>query len=986
MSILTRLVLLVLLATLPAIGIQAYNEFHARVAGEVRAAEEARRLLALIQDEQQRVVDGVHEVLVTVAETAPLIVADEERCRTFLGRLRDRLPRVHGLILTDTGGIVRCAADPELVGMNLAERPHVRMALFGQGFAVGEYVVRRADDRPVLPFGVPYADANGRLAGAVGLSLGLDWIKEYLARKPLPPHASLLLADRNGVLLGSFPDGSDGGGTGIDARVGHPLPPSLMTLARAPASGITELPGLDGEKRILAYAPVQDTPRDLFLAVGLDRDAALQSTIMAARRGAILLTLAVGLALLAAWFGARAFVLRPVARLQQVVERWRAGDHGARMGLMPDGSEISGLAHAFDTMAEALQAREREREEAHAAERRMAAILASSTDAVVELDRDGRITFANGRAEALFGDGAPEGAALTGRRFVEALPGHAAELFEDRFHRTLDRNEPTEFELWFGSRDEWHALRIFPTCDRLAVYAQDVTRRKRDERAIKQAVEQHRAVLDTAADAIILIGGDGTIRAFNRGAERMFGVCPREIVGRNIRALIPAGLGEVGQADGHPPASEDEPRIIDAGREVEGLRRDGLPVPLEMALSEWQDGNDRFFTAILRDITERKRSESALRRAKEQAERANQAKSRFLAAASHDLRQPVQSLFFFATALSDQIRNHPGHTTMQAMQQALEALKRLLDGLLDISKLDAGVVEPASTAVALQPIFDRLAAEYRLQAARKGLTLRVVATSLHARSDPMLLERIVRNLLDNALRYTRRGRVTLGARRSGGQVQIIVCDSGIGIPPERQEEIFEEFTQIGNPERDRERGLGLGLAIVRRLCSLLGHTVSLRSVPGRGSAFAIRVPRAEAPRAVVTVPPPGSVGDPENRQLVLVIDDEVIILMGLRAMLEGWGYEVLAASAEEEAIALLQKSGRRPDVVLADYRLRHGKTGPEALRAIHAHCNASIPSIILTGDTAPERIVEAQRSGFSILHKPVSAHHLRKVVGEAGAR
>jgi len=982
MSILTRLVLLVLLATLPAIGIQAYNEFHARAAGEVRAAEEARRLLALIQDEQQRVVDGVREVLVTVAETAPLIVADEERCRTFLGRLRGRLPRVQGLILTDSGGVIRCSADPALVGMNVGERPHIRMALFGQNFAVGEYVVRRSDDRPLLPFGVPYADATGRLAGAVGLSLDLDWMKEYLARKPLPPHASLLLADRNGVLLGRYPSGPDGDGKGIDARVGQPLPPSLMVLARNPSSGIEELQGLDGERRILAYAPVQDMPKDLFLAVGLDRDAALHGTIMAARRGALLLTLAVGLALLAAWFGARAFVLRPVARLQRVVERWRAGDHGARMEMTPDGSEISGLAHAFDTMAEELQARERAREEAHAAERRMAAILASSTDAVVELDRHGRVTFANGRAAALFADGA----VLTGCRFVEVLPGHAAPLFEERFRRTLDRNEPTEFELWFGSRDEWHALRIFPTVDRLAVYAQDVTRRKRDERAIRQAVERHRAVLDTAADAIILIGGDGTIRSFSRGAERMFGVSPREIVGRNIRALVPAGLGEVGRAGGHPPASEDEPRIIDAGREVEGLRRDGLPVPLEMTLSEWQDGNDRFFTAILRDITERKRSESALRRAKEQAERANQAKSRFLAAASHDLRQPVQSLFFFATALSDQIRNHPGHTTMEAMQQALEALKRLLDGLLDISKLDAGVVEPVSTVVALQPIFDRLAAEYQPQATRKGLMLRVVATSLHIRSDPMLLERIVRNLLDNALRYTRHGRVMLGARRFGGQVRIIVCDSGIGIPPERQEEIFEEFTQIGNPERDRERGLGLGLAIVRRLCSLLGHTVSLRSVPGRGSAFAIRAPRAEAPRAVVTAPPPSGASDPERRQLVLVIDDEVIILMGLRAMLEGWGYDVLAASAEEEAIDLLQKSGRRPDIVLADYRLRHGKTGPEALRAIHAHCNASIPSIILTGDTAPERIVEAQRSGFSILHKPVSAHHLRKVVGEAGTR
>ncbi|WP_175426543.1 PAS domain S-box protein [Azospirillum brasilense] len=977
MSILTRLVLLVLLASLPAIGILAHNSLTAIEAGERQAEAEARRLLTLIQDEQQRVVEGMRGVLVTVAELAPRLAVDPQQCSSTLNRLRDRLPRVKGIALTDLDGAVRCASDAKLNGLMVAALPHIRMALYGQGFVVGDYAVRRTDGRPVLPFAAPYADGTGRMAGVVSIALDAGWLREYLAEKPLPPNAMLVLADRNGTVLGRFP-GSD------DQRVGKPLPEPLMALLRAPSDGVAEVAGLDGEPRIMAYAPVDQKVRELFLAVGLDRTEALRPVTAAAERSAFLLALAAALSLAAAWVGARLFVLRPVARLKRVVERWSAGDRSARIGRPADRSEIGALGRAFDSMAQELQARELARDAAHAAEHRMAAILAASTDAVVELDHEGRVTFANEKAARLFGDGGD----LVGHVFVALLPPGVAEPFTARFRDALDRGEPEEFEIRLGgverqggeegSGGDWYALRLFATGDRLAVYAQDVTRRKEDERAIRRAVERHRSLLETAADAILLVDARGTVHTYNRGAERIFGHRPADAVGTDVRRLIPDGLVS-------EPLSTD--RLAGGvAREVEGRRRDGLAVPLELSLSAWSDGGDRFFTAILRDITERKRTESALRRAKEQAERANRAKSRFLAAASHDLRQPVQSLFFLTSALGEQTLGTPAHGTLKTMQQALEALKRLLDGLLDISKLDAGVVEPVITTVAIQPLFERLAAEYAPEAARRGLTLRVAPTTLHARSDPMLLERVVRNLLDNALRYTGRGGVVLGVRRSRRRFHIAVCDSGAGIPPDRQEDIFEEFTQLGNPERDREKGLGLGLAIVRRLCALLGHSVTLRSRPGSGSSFLVTVPAAEPPRPPVTTVPAVGRTEGGGSRLVLIIDDEVIILMGLRAMLEGWGYEVIAATAGDEAIRLLDEAGRRPDVILADYRLRHGKTGPEALRAIHAHCRAAIPSIILTGDTAPERIVEAQRSGFAILHKPVSSHHLKQVVAEAGGR
>ena len=505
------------------------------------------------------------------------------------------------------------------------------------------------------------------------------------------------------------------------------------------------------------------------------------------------------------------------------------------------------------------------------------------------------------------------------------------------------------------------------------------------------------AVVNSAVDPIVVIDEDGIVVSYNPAAERTFGFTAEEAVGRNVSLLMPGPYKEAHDGFLAHYRRTGERRIIGIGREVQGQRKDGSVFPLELSVAEWRDGGRRYFTGIMRDVSDRKAFEDALvqakneaeqareqaLRAKERAERADVAKSKFLAAASHDLRQPIQSLFFFAYTLSEKLRDHPASQTLASMGESLDALRVLLDSLLDVSRLDAGVIKPNVTEFALAPLLERLQTEYTPRAAEIGLSLRLVNTRAWTRTDPVLLERILRNLIENALRYTRRGGILVGCRRTAdGGLRIAVVDSGIGIPADRQADIFEEFTQLGNPERDRRKGLGLGLAIVQRLAQLLGHRVTVRSRPEHGSAFTLELPRIAA-RAL---PKPVRADVPSNasaRGLILVIEDDAVVLLSMRALLEEWGYEVVAAMSSEEAVGTLLDLGRQPQAIVADYRLRDERTGVEAIRDVFGVCGVRVPAIVLTGDTSPERIREAQMSGYDLLHKPVSPNQLKDLLSKA---
>lgn len=376
-----------------------------------------------------------------------------------------------------------------------------------------------------------------------------------------------------------------------------------------------------------------------------------------------------------------------------------------------------------------------------------------------------------------------------------------------------------------------------------------------------------------------------------------------------------------------------------------------------------------------------------LRSALDDAQAANRAKTRFLASASHDLRQPMHTLSLFGAALTMRPLDEATRQIASHMNTALQALGAQLDTLLDVSKLDAGVVPVNKTTFSLSAFVARLESEYRPVAGAKGLALVTQCPrDAMCATDEVLLARIVRNLLENAIKYTAAGEVAIrvaGARPeedTAGWV-IGVEDTGIGIPEAEHERVFEEFYQLGNPERDRTRGLGLGLSIVRRLARLLELRIEMDSVPGRGTRFAIEVPRGEP----VVSASAGNGREWEGRRLtaalagtrVLVLDDEEAVRLGMETLLQAFGCEVRSAGSIAEALAHCRAMA--PDIALVDLRLRGDEDGITAIQQLR-RARPELPAILVSGDTAPDRIKDAHGVGIAMLHKPVSARTLHQAI------
>jgi signal transduction histidine kinase/CheY-like chemotaxis protein len=369
-----------------------------------------------------------------------------------------------------------------------------------------------------------------------------------------------------------------------------------------------------------------------------------------------------------------------------------------------------------------------------------------------------------------------------------------------------------------------------------------------------------------------------------------------------------------------------------------------------------------------------------LRLQKEFAEEANTAKSRFLAAASHDLRQPVHALEMFVGALGNLPMSAESRRLVGQIEGSVESLDSLFNSILDVSRLDAGIVDVRQRAFAVQPMLERICSDQRPEAEEKGLALRLVPCRAVVRTDPVLLERILRNLVSNAVRYTEAGRILVGCRRSD-RLSVEVWDSGPGISDEQQSLVFQEFYQVGNPERSRTRGLGLGLAIVRRLSNILEIPLTLRSQPGKGSVFKVSValaPDHEMAQPVFEEAIPAA--RYQDQLSILVIDDDPEIQAAMRALLSDWGHSITVAGSGDEMIARLAEMPVRPDLIISDYRLRGGENGIDTIRRIRSQFSADTPALLITGDTAPDRLREAAASGCFLMHKPVSNARLRAAI------
>ncbi|MBI3345768.1 MAG: response regulator [Burkholderiales bacterium] len=365
-----------------------------------------------------------------------------------------------------------------------------------------------------------------------------------------------------------------------------------------------------------------------------------------------------------------------------------------------------------------------------------------------------------------------------------------------------------------------------------------------------------------------------------------------------------------------------------------------------------------------------------------------QARSRFLAAASHDLRQPVHALSLFIGALQLEPRGDKASAIMGHVDGALAALGSLFDALLDISKLDAGLVQPDWQAVPLLPLLHRLARDQVALASAKGLQFELQAHSdAWVRSDPVLLERVLRNLLANALRYTDRGRVGLHLRVRRGRAEIQVADTGRGIPRAQRREVFQEFVQLGGPGGGREQGMGLGLSIVARLVGLLALQLRLRSQPGRGTVVGLLLPLLPTPAVPpepARAPASGMVQSGlQTGDVVLVVDDGDGVRLAMQELLASWGCEVFAAACIDTLMPQLMTLRAAPRLLLCDYRLQGGANGLDTIAQLRDAFNDDLAAVLITGDTAPDRLKEATASGLPLLHKPVTPALLRQAIDRA---
>lgn len=604
-------------------------------------------------------------------------------------------------------------------------------------------------------------------------------------------------------------------------------------------------------------------------------------------------------------------------------------------------------------------------------------ILNASPDATIVTDADGLIRVANHCAEELFGYDAGE------------LVGEPIEILIPRKHRERHRGLRSQYhdsprarpmvsglKLWGQRKDGSKfraeiALNPIETDDGLVVSSLVRKIEKKDD---SEAYFRH--LLESAPDAMIIVDDRGKMAIVNAQAEQMFGFSRDEMLGQPIEMLLPVRLRDshVGHRDGY--ADNPKLRPMGHGLELVARRSDGSEFPVEISLSPVRKATRKFVSSVIRDVTQRKRMEDEIIAARREAERANKANSAFLAAASHDLRQPVQALSLLNGALRRTVKNERALEMVDSQQHSLTAMTNLLNSLLDISRLDAGAVTPELEDFPVQRLIDRLSDEFARQAQQSGLAFSATACPTVINSDPNLLAEIIQNFVSNAIRYTDKGSVRLECEVHGGVCSIKVTDTGIGIDESQLDEIFREFHQCKAPGASKE-GFGLGLAIVKRLSDLLGLKLEVQSAIGRGSCFSISLPAVGSHAATAETESTGDTGVHEiGTGLLILIEDDVNVANAWGLLLEAEGYRVATAQSATEARALMNHLDETPALLISDFHLLDGSTGDEAVSAIREFFDANIPAFIVSGDTS--KVVKEARllDNCTLMSKPVDTRRL----------
>ena len=466
------------------------------------------------------------------------------------------------------------------------------------------------------------------------------------------------------------------------------------------------------------------------------------------------------------------------------------------------------------------------------------------------------------------------------------------------------------------------------------------------------------------------------IRFFTPATKSLFNVIPSDI-GRPLADLHSLSADIELPADARSVLKILSP----VDREIEA--QDGKWFLRRILPYRGHDNSVEGIVITFTDITERKRIRQAMDTARQGAEQANLAKSRFLAAASHDLRQPLQTLALLQGLLAKKVEGDKAKKLIVRLDETLVSMSEMLNTLLDINQIDSGIIQPQLESFPINGLLDRLRAEFSYHAAAQGITLRVIGCGLAVETDPRLLEQMLRNLVTNALKYTRTGKVLLGCRRQGLQLSIEVWDTGIGIAKQERQAIFDEYHQVDNAARERSRGLGLGLSIVQRLADLLGHRVSVRSNVGKGSVFAIEAPMTvRKPLSARPSAPAIASRQAKARRtaVILLVEDDPRLRELLETMLVEDGHIVHASADGHDALEQAAKGKAKPDLILADYNLPSGMNGLQVIAGLRKKLEQHVPAIVLTGDIAAPTLRDIARLECTHLSKPVRSADLLAVI------
>jgi PAS domain S-box-containing protein len=475
-------------------------------------------------------------------------------------------------------------------------------------------------------------------------------------------------------------------------------------------------------------------------------------------------------------------------------------------------------------------------------------------------------------------------------------------------------------------------------------------------------------LLDAAPDPYVVVDANGCIQYVNGRVKDIFGYEPTELIGQPMEVLLPERFRDVHPSHRNAYFNNPSPRPMGSGLDLYAQTKEGQEIPVEISLSPVATAEGRLVSATVRDV-------SMQRELQQQLADASRAKSRFLAAASHDLRQPIQALNLLNSVAKKYATEQAHLGIIEKQQKSLDSMAKLLNALLDISKLEAGMVKPDISDCAVQEIFDDLRAEFQGQAETKGLELVIEPCHDVARSDPRLLAQILENFISNAIRYTHEGLVRLHCHHQKAFIRLDVLDTGLGISPDQIGSIFDEFHQA-NTGASRPEGLGLGLSIVKRTAELLGCSLEVHSKPGEGSVFSVIVPKGE----ITMIPEPIAKTSTDSMLatgLVLIIDDEPAVLDAISMLLKIEGFEVLTAASESEALECV--SVRTPDLLITDYHLRQGQTGVEIIRSVREKVSVCVPVIVVSGDTS-DAIVVSDLESTSFLTKPVNTDKLMEEI------